>query len=94
MNRLELLEFTRTVEGLLPWEPVINSKISRNFFTYDLEPEEEDCCLECNTKDFKLGIIVTDNAGNCFCSWECLVKRAKKFPNYYTIHDEGLYNNS
>lgn len=87
----ELLNITRTIENLLPWEPVVSSKISRNFFTYEWEPEKDDSCLECESKHFELGIMISDNAGSCFCSWECLIKRATHFSDYYVIHDKGCY---
>lgn len=77
------------MENLLPWEPTILSRMSRNYFCQTLVADPGDACNNCD-KPVE-GLIVCDNAGSIFCSWECLIKRAKQFPMMYDIIDTGAY---
>lgn len=77
------------MENLLPWGPTVISRISRNYFCQTLVADDGDTCNECD-KPVE-GLIVCDNAGTIFCSWECLLKRAEQFPTMYNVIDSGAY---
>ena len=74
----------------LPWEPTINSRISREYFEHTFTPNDGDSCECCGTNKFENNLIVSDGR-SCFCSWECLIKQAEKFPEHYNIQDKGVY---
>jgi len=83
-------DITREIENLMPWEPIIRA--CRNVFTWEWQPDPEDTCQECGEPlHGHAEIMVANNAGDNFCSWDCLVKQAKECPEYYKIESLGAY---
>ena len=72
---------------MLPWEPKILA--NGHELESDFIPEEGDLCLECN-KPLK-NTMISDGRFAYFCSWECAIKRAERFPNIYEIIDRTIY---
>jgi len=87
----EKLQITRKIEGLKSWEPVINSRISREYFEYDFIANYGDYCDECGNQDLENSLVVSDGKA-CFCSWECLITRAQEYPDSYNIQSLGIYD--
>lgn len=69
---------------LLPWEPEIGES-GYGFTMGVFTPNEGDECEECGLPlpvDFP---TLVSTGSNAFCSFECLQKRAKKYPSFYKV---------
>lgn len=73
--------------ALLPWEPIIRA--AREEFEFDFVPDTGDCC-DCCGKEL-VDLMVSNNRGWNFCSWECTLKVAEMFPPLFHIESIGAY---
>lgn len=70
-------------ELVMPWEPVVKQN-GWLFVQGIFEPDEpRDPCEYCGESAVSGSMV--SSGDNCFCSWDCLVAQAKKYPQFYVI---------
>jgi hypothetical protein len=75
----------------LPWEPTI--KFAGEVFSMgEYTPNDGDTCEECRKPLPENYQFLVSTGYNAFCSWECLIKKARKYPAFYKIRDTGAWD--
>jgi len=81
------IEYDRYLNGLLPWEPVVRA--NRETFEFKFTPDPGDMCDCCGCILDRKPLMVSNNRGRHYCSWFCLMIMAPRYPDQFTIVNEG-----
>lgn len=76
---------------LMPWEPEVY-KGGCLFVQGVYTPDDVDECEECGMALDDSYEFMVSSHDDCFCSWLCLLRRAKRYPEFYRVEHTGAYD--